>query len=127
MISPHLSTWSSFGLMCASKLPCTHRAEYFNPFTANMTSDDVLRKSGSGMSVGHCMTSGFSSHFSCTPNWSQVFKTNTSGQQNFCESLFLEEMFMNGTNALAGKGLMYSCSDICALHVCMCFCHCFKQ
>ena len=122
MISPHLSTWSSFGLMCASKLPCTHRAEYFNPFTAIMTSDDVLRKSGSGMSVGHCITSGFNSTFHALQTGA-----NTSGQQNFCESLFLEEIFMNGTNALAGKGLMYSCSDICALHVCMCFCCCFKH
>ena len=35
----------------------------------------------------------FSSHFSCTPNLSNVFEMNTSGQHNFCESLFLEESF----------------------------------
>ena len=57
------------------------------------------------MSVGRRMTSCFNSHFSCTPNWSKVFETNTSGQQNFCESVFLEGIFMYGTKALAGKGL----------------------
>ena len=76
-----------------------------NLFTAIMTSDDILRKSGSCMSVGHRMTYCFNSRFSYTPNWSKVFEKNTSGQQTFCESLFLNEIFMNGTDALAGKGL----------------------
>ena len=47
----------------------------------------------------------FSSHFSCAPNWSKVFKTNTAGLQDVSERLFLNEIFTNGTNALAGKGL----------------------
>ena len=51
------------------------------------------------------MTSCFNSHFSRTPSWSNVFETNTSGQQNFCERLYLKVIFTNGTNALAGKGL----------------------
>ena len=51
------------------------------------------------------MTSCFNSHFSCSPKWSNVFKTNTAGQQNFSERLFLEAVFTNDTNALAGKGL----------------------
>ena len=53
------------------------------------------------------MTSCFNSHFSCTPNWSNVFETNASGQQNFSERLVLEANFTNGTNALAGKGLKH--------------------
>ena len=76
-----------------------------NPFTAIMMSDDVLRKNASCISVGRRMTSCFNSHFSYTPNLSKVFETNTSGHQNFCETLFLEETFTNGTNALAEKGL----------------------
>ena len=63
---------------------------------------------GSCISVGRRMTSCFNSHFSCTPNWSNVFETNTSGQQNFSERLFLEAVFTNGTNALTGKGLNYT-------------------
>ena len=51
------------------------------------------------------MTSCLNSHFSCTPNWSKVFKTNTAAQQNFFERLFLEADFNSSTNALAGKGL----------------------
>ena len=51
------------------------------------------------------MTSGFNFHLSCTPKWSKVFKTNTSGQQIFSERPFLGEIFTSGTNALAGKGL----------------------
>ena len=54
------------------------------------------------------MASCFNSHFSFTPNWNKVFQTNTSGQQNFCGSVFLEEIFTNSTNALAGKGLRTS-------------------
>ena len=80
-------------------------AHSLNPFTAIMMSDDVLRKSGSCMSVGRHMTLCFSSYILRTPIWSKVFETNTSGLQNFCESLYLEESFMNGTNALAGKWL----------------------
>ena len=70
-----------------------------------MTSDDVLRKVGSCMSVGRRMTSGFNSHLSCTPKWSKGFETNIDGQQIFSERLFLGAIFTNGTNALAGKGL----------------------
>ena len=55
------------------------------------------------MSVGRRVTSCLNSYFSCTPNWSKVFETNISGQQNLCESLFLEEIFTNGTKALTGK------------------------
>ena len=51
------------------------------------------------------MTSFFNFHFSCTPNWSNIFEMNTSGQQNFSERLSLEVIFTNGTSALAGKGL----------------------
>ena len=53
------------------------------------------------------MTSCYNSHFSCTPKWSNVFETSTSGQQNFSERLFLEAIFANGTNALAGKGFSF--------------------
>ena len=53
------------------------------------------------------MTSCFNPHFSCTQNWSQVFETNTAGQQSIPERLFLKAIFTNGSNALAGKGLTW--------------------
>ena len=63
-------------------------------------------QSGSCTSEGCRMTSCFNSHFSCSLNRSNVFETNTSGQQKLLsERLFLEAIFTNGTNALAGKGL----------------------
>ena len=83
----------------------------FNPFTAIMPPEDVLRKIGSCMSIGRRMTSGYNPHFSCTPKWSEVFETHTAGQQSFSERLFLEAIFTNGTNALAGKGLK-TCSTL---------------
>ena len=94
-----LQVYTSF-----SYLDSFQSQESFNPFTAIMASDDVLRKSGSCMSVG-CVTFCFNSRFSCTPNWSKVFEGTLLGQQNFCESLFLEEVFTNCTNAWAGRGL----------------------
>ena len=57
-----LQVYTSF-----SYLDSFQSLESFNPFTAIMTSDDVLRKSGSCMSVG-CVTFCFNSRFSCTPN-----------------------------------------------------------
>ena len=75
------------------------------PYTAIMTSDDVLCKVGSCMSVGHRMTSGFNSHLSCTPKLSKAFEMNPSSQQTFSERLFLGAIFTHGKNALAGKGL----------------------
>ena len=83
---------------------CT--GDWFNPFTAIMTSDDVLRKvHGSYMSAARRVTSGFNSHVSCTARWSKVFETNTAGQQIFSERPILGAIFTNGTNALAEKGL----------------------
>ena len=62
------------------------------------------------------MTSGFNFHLSCTPKWSNVFETNTAGQQSFCERLFLGATFTNGTNASAGKGLKGRTGHNMALH-----------
>ena len=57
------------------------------------------------MLVGRRMIPCFNSHFSCGPKRSNVFKTNTAGQQNFSERLFLEAIFTDATNAFAEKGL----------------------
>ena len=43
--------------------------------------------------------------FTLFMHWSNVFETNTSGQQNCSERLFLRAIFTNGTYALVGKGL----------------------
>ena len=44
--------------------------------------------------------------FHAVQNGATFSKMNTAGQQNFSERLFLEAIFTNGTNALAGKELM---------------------
>ena len=62
-------------------------------------------QSGSCMSVGRRMTSGFNAHLSRAPKWNQGFETNTAGQQIFSERLFLGALVANATDALAqGKG-----------------------
>ena len=65
------------------------------------------------------MTSCFNSHFSCTPNRSKLFETNSAGKQNFFEKLFFKAVFTNGTNSLAGKGLMVASFLVLMIDPCL--------